>query len=394
MVLLFIVSCEESQNGKPSDHRVKVEKIEDVITAPEGSGPISISEAQLPEIPEDSPYMAASQFPNRTVEALWERPEPQKAYHVGVLFPTLWDSYWVASNYALITHGARLGVKVTIMDAGGYENYGIQRQQLEWMNANPDIDGILLGANDSENRGKILNGISKPVILFVNPLKSDVFISESRISFQKQGYLIAKYMIEDSGGKDIKAIVFPGPEKSGWAEGYYDGIVDAVERLKSPTQKVVLSKPIFGDTKPKVQMVRMHYMMDNPENYNADYILGCAVAVQSAVKYLDKNRDKHPSTKLLAISLNRDVYSELKKKKVLAAIDDAAMPQAEMALDLMVRHLNGEKRAKIPYMVSPAFNVITPDNISKYPYERLFGPEGFRPIHTAFTSEQEKKKDQ
>src|ERR1700759_4625221 len=44
----------------------------------------------------------------------------EKPWKLCVLFPHLQDSYWVSVDYGIVEEAKRLGVKVTVLQAGGY----------------------------------------------------------------------------------------------------------------------------------------------------------------------------------------------------------------------------------------------------------------------------------
>ena len=57
-----------------------------------------------------------------------------------------------------------------------------------------------------------------------------------------------------------------------------------------------------------------------------------------------------------------------------------ASSQGQMAVDMMVRILNGEKPGKdFPFRAGPIIPTIVKGNMADYPYELLFGPKTFRP---------------
>ncbi len=52
-----------------------------------------------------------------------------------------------------------------------------------------------------------------------------------------------------------------------------------------------------------------------------------------------------------------------------------------MAVDMMVRTLNGEQPGKdFPFRSGPFIPLITPENIDRFPFEGLFGPRGYEPV--------------
>ena len=272
------------------------------------------------DIPRDRQYHVQSFYDDQMKDELWQRPIAKKAYHIGVLFPTLNDSYWVAANYGIITHARRLGVHITLLDADGYTNFGDQRQQLEWLAANPDIEGILLATVDYGKMDPFVEQITeKPVIGLINDINTGHVKAKSTYSFYAMGHRAAEYMFQDAAGKDIKVLILPGPEKSGWAEQYFQGINDAISELKGPGQEVDASKPLYGDTRPKVQAIRIQFALDDQKNKDTNYILGNSVAAVEAVRFLDKHSGVYPHLKIIATYLTIGVYNEIAKGRIIAA---------------------------------------------------------------------------
>ena len=54
----------------------------------------------------------------------------EKNWHIYAFIPHLKDPYWLGVNYGLIQEARRLGLNLTIFEAGGYTNLNIQRQQI------------------------------------------------------------------------------------------------------------------------------------------------------------------------------------------------------------------------------------------------------------------------
>jgi protein TorT len=54
----------------------------------------------------------------------------EKKWNICVLFPHLKDSSWVAVAYGVVEEAKRLGVQMTLLQAGGYEN--LPKQISQW----------------------------------------------------------------------------------------------------------------------------------------------------------------------------------------------------------------------------------------------------------------------
>jgi protein TorT len=69
----------------------------------------------------------------------------QKKWRIRVSIPHLKDDYWLGVNYGLIDEARRLGVSLSIYEAGGYDQLAVQRRQIE-ENLKEKPDGLILAA--------------------------------------------------------------------------------------------------------------------------------------------------------------------------------------------------------------------------------------------------------
>src|SRR5690606_14888745 len=51
----------------------------------------------------------------------------QRAWRLCASYPHLKDSYWLSVNYGMVEEARRLGVRLQVVEAGGYPNLGRQR---------------------------------------------------------------------------------------------------------------------------------------------------------------------------------------------------------------------------------------------------------------------------
>ncbi|RWL85589.1 MAG: TMAO reductase system periplasmic protein TorT, partial [Mesorhizobium sp.] len=69
----------------------------------------------------------------------------EKPWNLCVLFPHLKDSYWVSVDYGIVEEAKRLGVKLTVLQAGGYDALPKQLSQYDDCVAS-GAQGILVAA--------------------------------------------------------------------------------------------------------------------------------------------------------------------------------------------------------------------------------------------------------
>lgn len=316
------------------------------------------------------------------VKENWISTKPKKEYQIGVLLPHFEDKYWVTANYGIINYAKELGVKVKLYTVGGYIEFGNQKAQLQALAKDKNIDGIIFAALDNtkfdSDIANIVNS-EKPVVELVNDINAPKISAKAIISYYEMGYKAGESLIEDAAGKDIKIAFFPGPEGSGWAPDTFNGFKEAISKLKKENQKIDISDPFYGDTRPSVQLLRVVSVLEEDNNY--DYLVGCAPAVIEAEKFITKNKEKFPNTKIISTYITSEVYSLIQKGTVLSAPSDQTIKQCRIALDMIVKILNGEKpKVDFPFQSGPEIPVISQNNISQYKYEDLFGSRDYIPV--------------
>lgn len=111
------------------------------------------------------------------------------------------------------------------------------------------------------------------------------------------------------------------------------------------------------------------------------YLVGCAPAAIELEKFITKNKEKFPKTKIVSTYITSEVYSLIQKGTVLSAPSDQTIQQCRIALDMIVKILNGEKAGiDFPFQSGPEIPVISQNNISQFKYEDLFGSKDYIPV--------------
>ena len=298
------------------------------------------------------------------------------------MLPHLEDSYWIAANYGIVNYAKELGVKVKIYSSGGYIGIGSQKNELNVLGRDNQVDGIILCSLDYKKFDFDIQRIvdsGKPVVELINDINAPKISAKSLVSFYEMGYKAGEFVCKDSAGKDIKIAFFPGPEGSGWAPDTYNGFKDAVSKLKKENQKIDISEPFYGDTRPNVQLLRVSSVLKKNNDY--DYLVGCAPAAIEAEKFINKDKEKYKNTKIISTYITGEVYNLINKGTVLAAPSDRNIEQCRIALDMAVRTLNGEKPGiDFPFQSSAEIPTISQKNISQFNYENLFGAKDYIPV--------------
>ncbi|WP_368854161.1 TMAO reductase system periplasmic protein TorT [Desulfovibrio sp. JC022] len=307
---------------------------------------------------------------------------PQKAvrpYTIGVSFPHMKDSYWVAVNYGIIQEARRLGVGIKLLEAGGYDNLDKQVEQLREL-SRANVDGIILGSvHYRATDGIIAETAAKeiPVVEVVNDVHAPQVTAKALVSFYDMGYYAGEFLAEqaESFGRDnLKIAFFPGPEGSGWAPETLHGFEDAMQYFPGNIEIVAVK---WGDTGNDIQSRLIRDVLDEQESI--DYLVGNAVAATAAPAIIEERG--RTGIGVVSTYIIPSLYDKIAKGRVLASPSDLTVFQGRMAVDMMVRILDGDKPGKdFPFRSGPFIPTVTTENIGSYPYEGLFGPRDYKPV--------------
>jgi protein TorT len=310
----------------------------------------------------------------------WAPPEKaDKPYTLGVSFPHLKDPYWLAVNYGIISEAKRLGVGIQLVAAGGYTEVEKQVSQMENL-AQQKVDGIILGSISYTALDPVVEEITKkgiPVIEVINDIQAQAIAGKALVSFFDMGKHAGEFVVSDAktqGKKEISVVFLPGPAGSGWAPDTLDGFNEAIKQFGGKVNMLAVK---WGDTGKDVQLALIENSLKTFPNI--DYLLANAVAADAAVGPLAET-GRAKSVKIVSTYIIPPLYEKIKKGLVAAAPSDLTVTQGQMAVDMMVRILNGQKAGNdFPFRAGPLIPTLTQANIDQYPYELLFGPRDFRP---------------
>ena len=317
----------------------------------------------------DPPFDMAS--PRTTVDYA-PVAKAEKAWDICVSFPHMKDAYWLAVNYGVVAEAERLGVKMQLVEAGGYTNLAKQVSQIEDCVAR-GTDAVVIGAisfDGLNNLVKEIRGKGIPVIDVINGMSSSDLSAKSLVSFGEMGYKAGEYIakMHPKGSGKVKVAWFPGPPGAGWVEAGNQGFVEAVANADI---EIVDTK--YGDTGKEIQLKLVE---DTLEAYpDINYVVGTSPTSEAAVQLL-RDRGLSDQIKVLAYYFTPGVYQNIKRGRVLAAPTDSAVIQGRVAIDQAVRILEGKHYLK---HAGPALYVIDKSNVETFHYESSLAPADFKP---------------
>jgi periplasmic protein TorT len=320
----------------------------------------------------DPPFDMASRRTTVDYEPLDQAAEK---WDLCVSFPHMKDAYWMAVDYGVIDEAKRQGVRLQLVEAGGYTNLNTQISQIEDCVA-AGADAVIIGAISLDGLNNLVKEIRAkdvPVIDVINGISSPELSAKSLVSFGEMGYKAGEYLakMHPSGSDPVKVAWFPGPPGAGWVEAGNQGFQDAV---KGSAIEIVDTK--YGDTGKEVQLKLVE---DTLEAYpDIDYIVGTAVTAEAATGLL-RSRGLEEDIKIVSYYFTPGVDQGIRRGQILAAPTDSAVIQGRVSVDQAVRILEDKDYLK---HVGPALYVIDESNIETFDRASSLAPDDFRPTFT------------
>ncbi len=299
----------------------------------------------------------------------------EKAWDICVSFPHMKDAYWLAVDYGVVAESERLGVKMQLVEAGGYTNLNTQISQIEDCVAR-GAEAVVIGAISFDGMNNLVSEIRAkgiPVIDVIKGISSPELSAKSLVSFGEMGYKAGEYIakLHPAGSGKVQVAWFPGPPGAGWVEAGNAGFQEAVS---GSDIEVVETK--YGDTGKEIQLKLVE---DTLETYpDIQYIVGTSPTVEASISLL-RSRGLTDQISLLAYYFTPGVFRGIQRGQVLAAPTDSAVIQGRVAIDQAVRILEGKDYHK---HVGPALYVIDPENINTFDRGSSLAPDGFKPTFT------------
>jgi protein TorT len=128
----------------------------------------------------DSPRKKVDYTPLETASQKW---------NICVSFPHMKDAYWIAVDYGVAEEAKRTGVKMTLLEAGGYTNLNKQISQIEDCVAN-GAQAVIIGAISFDGLNNLVKEVRSkniPVIDVINGMSSPELSAKSLVSFGEMG---------------------------------------------------------------------------------------------------------------------------------------------------------------------------------------------------------------
>ena len=298
----------------------------------------------------------------------------QKKWRIRVFIPHLKDDYWLGVNFGLIDEARRLGISLSIYEAGGYDQLDVQRRQIE-ESLKEKLDGLIIGGISLDGLNDLVKNASDkgiPVLDLINGISSPYIAARAAVSFWDMGYQTGSYLreMQEDRGRPLKLAWFPGPKGAGWVKAGDAGLRKAIEG-----SAIEILDSLYGDTGSAAQAKLIEDALSRYAD-DMDCIVGTAVTAEAAVKIL-RSRGLANRIKILSYYYSPGVHRGIRRGVITAAPSDLTVLQARIAVDLMARILENKDYFK---HLAPRVTVVDRGNVRSWDTSTTLAPRGFRPI--------------
>lgn len=323
----------------------------------------------------DTPYVHDS---SRTLVDYVPLEKAQKKWKICVSFPHVKDSFWLAVDYGVAKEAQRLGIEMDLYEAGAYDNLNIQIQQIRECAAK-NVDGVVIGAITTDGLNEVVAELKQqgiPVIDLVNGMTSPDITARSSYSHQDMGYMIGQYISQqtrqNNPQRQSNVAWLPGPKGSGWVDFSNEGFIKAIQE----SNDIKILTTLYGDPG-KVAQTRLVEQVLNSQ-MDLDFIAGTAVTAEVAVSMLRK-RKLSQQIQLVTQYFNPGVYAGIRRGKIAAGVALSPVIQGRIAMDQIVRILEGK-----PYFkhIGVQLKVVHVDNLRSFDRSTTLAPNGFKTIYS------------
>ena len=293
-------------------------------------------------------------------------PKPNKPYRIILLQAHRSDAYAISYAWAVQTYGKQYGIKVTVQDAGGYQNVQKQIAQIEAA-VTQKPDALLFWATDptavvpalkkADAAGIKVIGVVVPPALPVKFIVTGDFVLD--------GKTMATALFKKMGSQGDAAIILGGAG-SAYAAALKQGWTQALKSF--PKVKVVADQTIPDFDPAKIQSKVEDLLVRDP-NLKGVMTATTAMAAGAADAIAASGKSAYSVGEILG---DCNQISLLKKGKLAIVLGVPAVYYGQVTVANTIRLLNGLSVAA--KTVIPG-NVYTPANVAKAPLALEIAPQ-------------------
>lgn len=299
-------------------------------------------------------------------------PKPAKQYTIGVLIPQLSNPHFIGQAYGYVDEAEKLGAKVILHDAGGYQYIEKQVSQMEDLIASK-VDAIdLVAINGSATIPMVDAAVAAhiPVINCNVMTDSPKVITRIRSDDTEIGKMQADFMAKALNGKG-NVVMLRGPAGTSWAQIRGDSFRKRMAEI-APGIKILGEQ--FSQSTPQDGMRLMEDFLQTFPRIDGVYNgadmtgVGAAQALRAA--------GKSGKVIITATDLQPDNEKFLREGAMTATVLQQTVVIGRWCIRATINYL--EKRPVDKQLFTPLF-IATKDNIGTIDLRGVRAPVGWKP---------------
>jgi ribose transport system substrate-binding protein len=293
-----------------------------------------------------------------------------KTYTIGVSLPSEQGPFFIPEIYGQTDEATKLGDKIIVTNAGGYDKLSVQISQVEDY-ITKHVDGIVIEPIDPTAIQPVLQkALDAGIKVVAVSLPKDSPMKLAIVDFNHYviGQNMAQAMIQalPNGGNIVGET---GPAGAFWSTSRWQGFTDELKGhninvlgTQASENSVAQGVKLTEDFLSKYPRVDGIYAVDN----------GMGIGAAQVVSKLNKSGQ----VKIVTAVLDQDIINGLKNGTIYAAAALQPVLIGRTEVDIVDKQMRGQTFDK--YTIVPV-KVVTKDTVDTISLDTLVAPAGFRP---------------
>jgi ribose transport system substrate-binding protein len=299
-----------------------------------------------------------------------QKPTPKNKYVIGISLPDVKDPFFLAMLYGAYKEAERMGLKIVLLESGGYANVDRQISQMEDL-IEKKVNGILVDPADDKALVPVVEkavGAGIPVIGYGTPISTPKISSWGGSSHKGIGIAIGNWLVENV--KEGTIVAEPGPPGAFWSTQRYEGFKEAI--AKDTKLKIIGEKWTDSDRNAGLTTTEdfLQRFPDLNIIYTGSDFQGAGAC--DAIKAVGK------AGKIINVTavLSTDAERYLREGVLTMTEAQQTVLIGTTDMDLLVHVLNGET---VPKGVEIPTISVTKPNVDQVNIENIRSPDQWRP---------------
>jgi len=299
-------------------------------------------------------------------------PRPSRAYSIGVVLPHLSNPHFVGQAYGYIDEAQKLGARVTLLEAGGYQYLDRQISQIEDLIASKVDLIILVATSGAGTVGAVEHAVASgiPVINCNVMTASDKVVARIRSDDQVIGQMQADFMGQALRGKG-SVVMLRGAPGTTWAEDRGNSFK---KRLAEKFPAVKVAGEQYSQSTPADGLKLMEDFMQTYPQIDGVYNGADTTAIGASQAVLAAGRQGRIT--ITTTDFQADTEKFMREGVLSAAVVQQTVVIGRWGMRAAINHL--EKR-KVPSNLWTPLLLVSRDNVGSIDMRGVRAPEGWKP---------------